>query len=303
MKTRWMIMVCGALLALVGVTSAQDTTYKPFVLASISEGDLEQRTAEVTDQLLAAGFRLAGQYAPLPDTRILVVTDDELLAAAASERGGYAAAQRIGITETGGQIEVSFVNPQYIEQAYRLDSDLGAVRARLTGALGFERACGGGNKKMTARKLRKYNYMMGMQKFDDPSELGRYASHTAAVAAVETGLAREGDGLAKVYRIDIPDSEQTLFGVSMTAPANSDEKIDEAAQMAVVDFEGCRKRAYFPYEVLVNGNEVEALHMRFRMAVHFPNLSMMGKHGFTKLMAYPGDIEDALQEMLAGTDP
>ena len=39
--------------------------------------------------------------------------------------------------------------------------------------------------------------------------------------------------------------------------------------------------------------------MRFRMAVHFPNLSMMGQHGFTKLMPYPGDIEDALEGMLA----
>lgn len=50
----------------------------------------------------------------------------------------------------------------------------------------------------------------------------------------------------------------------------------------------------------MNGNEVEAFNMRFRMAVHFPNLSMMGKHGFTKLMPYPGDIEDALEAMVSG---
>jgi hypothetical protein len=41
--------------------------------------------------------------------------------------------------------------------------------------------------------------------------------------------------------------------------------------------------------------------MRFRMAMHFPNLSMMGKHGFTKLMSAPGAIEDAL-EVMVGTE-
>ena len=67
-----------------------------------------------------------------------------------------------------------------------------------------------------------------------------------------------------------------------------------------MDFEGYSKAAYFPYEVLVNNREVEALHMRFRMAVHFPDLSMLGEHGFSKLISAPGAIEDALEAMLAG---
>jgi hypothetical protein len=164
----------------------------------------------------------------------------------------------------------------------------------------MERYCGGGNKKMTAKKLRKYNYMMGMQKFDDPSELGSFPSYAAAVVAVETGLAREGDGLTKVYRIDLPGGQQTLFGVGMKSTGEADEHIDEAFQMGIVDFEGCSKKAYFPYEILVNGKKVEALHMRFRMAVHFPNLSMMGKHGFTKLMPFPKAIEKALEDIVTG---
>ena len=68
--------------------------------------------------------------------------------------------------------------------------------------------------------------------------------------------------------------------------------------MSIVDFEGCKKRAYFPYEVLVDGKNVEALHMRFRMALHFPNLRMTGKHGFTKLMSAPGATNDALEKMV-----
>ncbi|NNK33799.1 MAG: hypothetical protein HKP02_11785, partial [Xanthomonadales bacterium] len=46
-------------------------------------------------------------------------------------------------------------------------------------------------------------------------------------------------------------------------------------------------------------DDVEALHMRFRMAVHFPDLNMMGEHGFTKLMASPGATEDAFEELVS----
>ena len=222
-----------------------------------------------------------------------------LTAAAGNDRGGYAAVQRISITAVHGGTEVAFVNPKYLRHAYRLDASLDSVYEALTSALGFERACGDGNKKMTARKLRKYNYMVGMQKFDDPSELGRFESHEAALRAVESGLAGNSSGLGQVYRVDIPGTNQALIGVSMKSD-DPDRRIDEAEQMAVVDFEGCKKRAYFPYEILVNGKQVEALHMRFRMAVHFPNLSMMGKHGFTKLMPFPGDIEESLEALVAG---
>ena len=152
---------------------------------------------------------------------------------------------------------------------------------------------------MTARKLGKFHYMISMPYFNDPYELGSFASHEEAVAAVENGLAKPGDALTQVYRIDIPGTDQVVIGVGMKAATEDDVDIDEAHQMAIVDFEGHSKIAYFPYEVLVRGREVEALHMRFRMAVHFPDLSMMGAHGFTKLMASPGATEDALESLVA----
>lgn len=280
--------------------SAQDQpTYRPFVVASDEVGEMGESTQVVEAALTAAGFTIVGSYSPLDDTQIIVVTSDALLeASASSPRGGYAAAQRVAVTQVGDRVEVSFVNPQYVRLAYRLEDDLDGVYDTLVETLGFDRYCGADGKKMTARRLGKYHYMVGMQRFDDPSELGQFSDHATAVAAVEQGLARPEDTLEQVYRIDIPDTDQTLFGVAMSS-TDPDLHIDEAKQMEVVDFEGCKKRAYFPYEVLVNGNEVEALHMRFRMAVHFPNLSMMGKHGFTKLMPYPGDIEDTLQVMVS----
>lgn len=279
--------------------TAKDTLYKPFVVASVNEGTLQDNTAATVAALEGAGFEIAGQYSPVEGTNIIVATSDALKdVASKSDRGGYAAGQRVSVSEADGKIEVAYMNPVYIQHAYRLEGDMQPVYDSLSESLGMTKACGGGDKKMTAKKLRKYHYMVGMQYFDDPSELGSFDSHEAAVTAVENGLANPDDSLSQVYRIDIPGTDQTVFGVGMKSNSEDTEDLDSTFQMGVVDYDGCKKRAYFPYEVLVNGSDVEALHMRFRMAVHFPNLSMMGNHGFTKLISAPGVIEDALKAMV-----
>lgn len=280
---------------------AAETTYQPFVLASVNETGLEEQTGVTVSALEQAGFTVVGQYTPLDDSNVIVVTSPNLKAVAAlSDRGGYGAGQRVSVSLRDGKSEVAFINPLYIQHAYRLEGDLQSVYDQLTQALGYVEEFGA-EKKMTAKKLAKYRYMIAMQRFDDPSELGSFESHEAAITAVENGLSVEGDPLTLIYRIDIPGKDQTVFGVGMKATSDAKEEldIDAAHQMAIVDFEGPSKVAYFPYEVLVNDGEVEALHMRFRMAVHFPDLSMMGKHGFTKLMASPGATEDALEAMVA----
>ena len=267
---------------------AADTTYRPFILASISDRGLVEQTTATIAALENAGFTVAGRYAPVPNANVIIVTSPELQAIASQ-------------TERGGKTEVSFVNPLYIQFAYRLEGDLQGVYDQLSKTLGNVEAFGS-EKGLTAKKLGKYHYMVAMQRFDDPSELGSFDSYASAVAAVEQGLARQGDALTQVYRIDLPGKQQTVFGVGMKAVGQSGEDIDidEAHQLSIVDFEGYSKAAYFPYEVLVNNREVEALHMRFRMAVHFPDLSMLGEHGFSKLISAPGAIEDALEAMLAG---
>ena len=283
--------------------AADKTYYKPYILASAGPGTLAEKTEASINALDEAGFEIVGNYSPMDGTNVLVVTSDELKQiASVSDRGGYSAGQRVSVTEAGDNIEVSFINPVYIQYGYRLKGDMQTVYEALVESLGQIDACGAAGKKMSAKKLGKYHYMMGMQYFDDPSELGSFESYEAAVAAVEEGLSKPDDALTQVYRIDIPGKEQTVFGVGMKMTNSDEEDLDSEFQMSIVDFESCKKRAYFPYEVLVDGNNVEALHMRFRMAMHFPNLSMMGKHGFTKLMSAPGAIEDALEDMVGAED-
>jgi len=302
MKTRASLLLLPLLLLCAGVAVAE-IVYQPFVLASVSETGLEEQTQATADALAEAGFTVAGQYSPVNGANVLVVTSPALLQlASVSEKGGYGAGQRVSITERDGKTEVAFTNPLYIQYAYRMDADMQEIYDQLSTALGNETRFGA-DKKLTAKKLEKYHYMATMPYFDDPYELGSFDSHEAAVAAVETGLALAGDALTQVYRIDIPGKDQTVFGVGMKASSDAGEEleIDSAHQLAIVDFEGYGKAAYFPYEILVDGNDVEALHMRFRMAVHFPDLSMTGKHGFTKLIKAPGATKDALESMVASS--
>lgn len=282
--------------------SGAETTYDPFVLAAVTGATLEDQTQMTIAALEGAGFNVAGQHSPRDGANVIVVTSPELLfISGLSAKGGYAAGQRVSVVRRGDTTEVAFVNPLYIQYAYRLGGDMQPVYDQLVAALGMQETFGA-EKKMTAKKLGNYHYMVGMQYFDDPYELGTFDSHEAAIQAVEDGLAIADDGLSQIYRIDIPGTNQTVFGVGMRAVGDSKEAvaIDEAHQLTVVDFEGPSKDAYFPYEILVDGNQVEALQMRFRMAVHFPDLSMMGKHGFTKLMSSPGATGDALEHMVSG---
>ena len=279
---------------------AAETTFQPFVLASVNDASLDEQTEATTSALEQAGFMVVGQYSPVENTNVIVVTSQNLMAVAAlSEKGGYGAGQRVSVSLRDDKTEVAFINPLYIQHAYRMEGDLQSVYDQLSQALGNIETFGA-EKKMTAKKLAKYHYMIAMQRFDDPSELGSFDSHEAALAAVEKGLAVEGDALTQIYRIDVPGKDQSVFGVGMKATNDEEEDIDSTFQMSIVDFEGYSKVAYFPYEILVSGKEVEALHMRFRMAVHFPDLSMMGEHGFTKLMSAPGETQNALKDMVSG---
>ena len=46
--------------------------------------------------------------------------------------------------------------------------------------------------------------MIGMEYFDEPSELAEYGSYEEAVQAVDAKLANNKNGVTKVYRVDIP---------------------------------------------------------------------------------------------------
>jgi hypothetical protein len=284
----WKLVAVVALLSLGGAARAEDVRRKPFVLASRGPGEVEKVAAEARAKLEAAGFTVVGSYAPYPEAIVLAVTSDELRAAAGGERfGGYAGAQRVSVTKVGDEIQVAFTNPAYMAAAYRLKSDLAPVAAKLSAALGAGEEFGPPDGKRD-RELRKFHYMIGMPYFDEPWTLATYPSQAEAVAALKAGL-QAGRGATKlVYEVTVSPDE-TLFGVGLSDGCGADANV-----MKEIDFKPLRSTGHLPYEVLVSKGVVFALHAKFRIAMNFPDLSMMGEHSFMRIRCAPDSIEKAL---------
>ncbi|MDP1593511.1 MAG: hypothetical protein Q8L80_04615 [Gallionella sp.] len=277
-------------------TSAQaaDVLLKPFVLGSKAAGTVADKTAQVKTALTGGGYTVVGEYAPYAGANIIIVTNDELKKnAAASEHGGYGAVQRVAITEVDKDVQVSYTNPLYMANVYRMSGDLSGVAASLATALGKVEEFGSA-KGMTAKQARKYHYMIGMEYFDEPSVLAEYGSYEEAVKAVDAKLSSNTNGISKVYRVDIPGKKESVFGVAMKGSGDA-KYMDDNFIMKEIDFRNLKSTAHLPYEVLVSGNKVYALYARYRIAINFPDLSMMGKNSFMNIMDSPEAIRKALQ--------
>jgi len=81
----------------------------------------------------------------------------------------------------------------------------------------------------------------------------------------------------------------------------SNKFMDDTFIMSEIDFKPVRSTAHLPYDILVTGNEIEALHARFRIAMNFPDLSMMGDNSFMNIMPSPDAIEAALAKAVGGS--
>jgi hypothetical protein len=274
--------------------AAADIILKPFVLAAKGAGTVAEKSEQAKAALGSAGFTVVGNYSPYADAQILIVTSDELKKnAAASEHGGYGAVQRVAVTKAGNEVQVSYTNPVYMANVYRMKGDLATTASALAGALGHVEEFGA--KGMTAAQARKYHYMIGMEYFDEPSLLAEYGSYEDAVKAVDAKLASNKNGVSKVYRVDIPGKKESLFGVALKGSGDS-KYMDDRFIMSEIDFRDLKSTAHLPYEVLVSGNKVYALYARFRIAINFPDLSMMGQNSFMNIMDTPEAIRLALQK-------
>jgi len=302
-KSRWLAYIAAVVISVAALAARAEGEMKPFILASTSAGDIDENIDTVRSALSGKGFEIAGEYKPYPTAHIIIVTNNALKKAATGhERAGYIAGQRVTLTRVGDQVQIAYTNPEYMAAAYRIDADLSAVTDALEAAIGAEKEYGP-EEGLTADELKKYHYTFGMEYFDEPNALASYNSFNEAVAAVEKNLAAHKGGTTKVYRIDIPGSKQAVFGVSMAAEGPTANKyMDESFIMSEIDFKPIRSTGHLPYEILVTGGEVEALHARFRIAINFPDLSMMGANSFMNIMPSPDAIKESLT-LGAGGEP
>lgn len=298
-KTKISLFIVLLVLALFSMAQAE--VLKPFVLGKTPPGSMadvvEYAKAQLTDQ----GFTIVGSYVPFPAATVICASLPELsAAAAAAENGGFGAAQRVAVTEVNGALQLSYMNPAYLGTAYGLGK-LESVSAKLAAALGHEQEFGAEGVKEEKLGPGKYHYKMLMPYFDDIDVLNTYPDYETGVKTVEENLAAGKGGTIKVYRIDLPGKDISVFGVGITqgdGPDSGDKDTDKEI-LDIIDFQEIRSTPYLPYEIMVQGNQALALRGRYRIAVHFPDTSMAGAHGFTKIMSSPGGIKKAL-EAVAG---
>lgn len=287
------------MLGISGAALAQDALLKPFVLGSKGPGEVAQTVEAAKAKLTQNGFTIAGSYSPYPNATVIAVTNDEMRSTAAkSEHGGFGAAQRVSVTKVGNEVQVAYTNPVYMAHAYRMAGDLKDTAAKLQAALGKVEEYGA--RGLTAEKLRKYHYTFGMEYFDEPNEFVKYASYEEAVKAVEAGLAAGKQGVTKVYRVDVAGKKETLFGVAMKGEGEAGKFMDDKYIMSEIDFRDVKSTAHLPYDILVSDNKVYAQYARFRIAISFPDLSMMGANSFMNIMKSPEAIREALSLTVGG---
>lgn len=252
---------------------AASSNYKPFVLADTLTGSLDEVTTQVTTKLKSAGFEIVGQYSPYIDgsARIIGITNTDLKAAAQAAKhsqGGFGAVLRVAITDNKGTIEVSYVNPPYIGYAYHL-GDMGEIEKTLETTLGNMDSFGSA-KGLSKKSLDEYHYAWLMPYFKDSKVVAKFASHEAAVAALDKAIGHPDSDMSTLWKVRIAE-DQIVYGVDLNKGWWKDKMKNI---MGKLDVTSPKATAALPWEMLISGNEIIYLPGKFRIAMMFPDTSM-----------------------------
>lgn len=283
-------------------TMADEKRLKPFVLAQIqASGSLSALTDKISKQLAQAGFDVVGQYSPYKDTSILIISNEQMRRQATkSAFGAYGAIQRVTISKTGAGLQVAYTNPTYMAHAYRMKTDYADVSSKLAKVLGHEKEYGS-EEGLTKEELRDYQYKWLMPYFSDRNELVDYGKQEKALARIEKVLASNKAGVSKVYRVDLPGKDESVIGVSLKGPESNECSGDQYI-MSRIDFKKLKSAGHLPYEFVVSNGKAYALYAEFRIAINFPDLSMMGSNSFASIMCAPTAIKTALTKGVGGKE-
>lgn len=132
-----------------------------------------------------------------------------------------------------------------------------------------------------------------MPYFTDPVDLNEFASFEEGLKVIEANLkAKKGETL-QVYKIIYSNEKVAVFGVGL--------KSKEDGESQFLPKIGMDHAAAMPYEIILQGKEATMLHGKYRIALHWPDLTM---GTFMKIMSTPGDIEDTLKGLceISGAD-
>lgn len=272
---------------------AQDIA--PYIKIGESSESIQQISEKIITVLESNSFTVLGNYNPSNKSSLKVIaftrTDLKNTVVKVTDRGALAAVFKVGLEQKNGKVIISYTNPDYILRAYlgdsyntykptfqKFSSDLKSTFS----SLGIDFKPFGGTVK--AENLKKYHYKIMMPYFTDPVELNEFSSFEEGLKVISANLKAKKGNTTEVYKLVYSNEKVAVFGVGLQ---NKEE--GEAHFLPII---GETHVAALPYEIILQGNKATMLHGKYRLALHWPELTM---GTFMKIMSTPGDIEDALE--------
>ena len=282
------------------IKDLQAQSLRPYILGAVSNESIEKVKSDLENNLKAEGINVLGGYMPAEDADrwVMVFSSENLIQAVKKVKGqtGFAAALRIGLTKADNQIQISYTNPAYWGMAYFRDNykdvedNFNSLNNKLEIVMKksgqYSGKDFGSEDGIDMDDLKKYRYMMGMPRFDDPVELRQFSTFEAAISKIESNIKKGVDNVSLIYSIEIPGEDFKLYGFGLSGEDG------ESKFLPKIDISEPKHTAFLPYEMLVMGGQVIMLHGRYRIALSFPDLKM---GTFTKIISTPGDIKDMLE--------
>ncbi|MBT8296878.1 MAG: hypothetical protein KJO52_00970 [Maribacter sp.] len=274
----------------------------PYIRIVETNESIEQSSDKIINALKENSFQVLGSYHPANrgSLKVIAFTRKDLKDAVVkvADRGALAAVFKVGMVKKDGKVTISYTNPDYILRAYLLDNyksykstfeKFSADLKTTFSVIGDEFVPFGGT--VAADKLKKYHYKIMMPYFTDPVELNEFASFKEGLKIIEDNLKAKKGQTVQVYKLVYPNEKVAVFGVGLTSKEDG-----EAHFLPKI---GTDHAAALPYEIILQGNEATMLHGKYRIALHWPDLTM---GTFMKIMSTPGDIEDTLEALCELSD-
>lgn len=285
-----------SIIALVGFAlNSSSQELAPYIEIGKSDNSIQQVSEDVLAALKENSFQVLGSYHPAnrSSLKVIVFTRNDLknTVIKVADRGALGSAFKVGLVQKDGEVTMSYTNPDYILRAYLRD-DYNSYKSIFEkfstdlkttfSAIGNDFIPFGGT--VEADKLKKYHYKIMMPYFTDPVTLNEFSSFEEGLRVIEENLkAKKGETL-EVYKIIYSKEKVAVFGVGL--------KSKEDGESYFLPKIGMDHAAAMPYEIILQGKEATMLHGKYRIALHWPDLTM---GTFMKIMSTPGDIEDTLK--------
>lgn len=105
-----------------GTTNAQEQKLAPYIKIGQFNEDISALSSTIEQALKTANFDILGTYNPEnnPNLKIIAFTRTDLIntVSKVDDRGALAAILKVGFVTEGEKVTVSYVNPNYIFNAY-----------------------------------------------------------------------------------------------------------------------------------------------------------------------------------------